>query len=328
MTSTVNGYGSDFAGGNYVFDDAYTSSFWTAANITGVVPVGNYFPSGLAGARTALTSPFAALTSVTAAGTWTLKITDSVAVDTGTLNSASVDITEVPDADGDGTSDALDGCPNNASLTSPRTYYVDADGDGYGTTSTGTSCSSTAPAGYSSVNTDCNDSNAAIKPTATEVCDLVDNNCDGSIDEGVKTTYYRDADGDGYGTAGTTTQGCSAPTGYVASSTDCNDANSAIRPGATEICDGIDQDCDGAYDNGFADADGDTIGDCADTGGWTGLLAGGTIPDNGFRVPAHQWFAVCELGFLRLAHQFAHQYQWHHCRYVEPNYQDHRRAGD
>ena len=108
---------------------------------------------------------------------------------------------------------------------------TDADGDGY----------------YAAIN-DCNDNNAAIHPGATEVCDGVDNDCDGNIDEGVKTTFYQDADSDGYGNPYVTTQACSAPTGYVSNSNDCNDGNANIHPGATEICNGIDDNCNGQAD--------------------------------------------------------------------------------
>lgn len=62
---------------------------------------------------------------------------------------------------------------------------------------------------------ECNDANAAIHPLATEVCDLVDNDCDGSLDEGVQTTYYQDADGDLYGNSAATTGACSVPTGWT-----------------------------------------------------------------------------------------------------------------
>ncbi|MFN0275107.1 MAG: MopE-related protein, partial [Chitinophagales bacterium] len=64
------------------------------------------------------------------------------------------------------------------------------------------------------------------------------------------TTYYADADGDTYGDASSTTSTCtgSAPSGYVSDNTDCNDANAAVNPGATEVCNGIDDDCDGNTD--------------------------------------------------------------------------------
>jgi hypothetical protein len=88
-----------------------------------------------------------------------------------------------------------------------------------------------------------------VLPSA-EVCDGLDNNCNGSIDEGVLTTYYRDADGDGFGNAGLTTQACSQPAGYVANTTDCNDSNAAVHPGAAEVCNGIDDNCNGSVDEG------------------------------------------------------------------------------
>lgn len=113
------------------------------------------------------------------------------------------------------------------------TLHTDADGDGY----------------YAEID-DCNDNNAAIHPGATEVCDGVDNDCDGQTDEGVKTTFYRDADNDGYGNPSVTTQACSVPAGYVSNSLDCNDGNGNIHPGATEICDGIDNNCNGQPDEG------------------------------------------------------------------------------
>lgn len=67
-------------------------------------------------------------------------------------------------------------------------------------------------------------------------------------------TWYADADGDGYGNAATSTMACSAPIGYVADNTDCDDAENTVYPGAPEICDGLDNDCDGDYDEGTATA--------------------------------------------------------------------------
>jgi 2-polyprenyl-6-methoxyphenol hydroxylase-like FAD-dependent oxidoreductase len=82
----------------------------------------------------------------------------------------------------------------------------------------------------------------------------------------VTITYYRDADSDTYGNLAVTTQACSAPAGYVANSTDCNDTLASVRPNATETCNGVDDDCDGSTDEGvlstfYRDADGDTYGD-------------------------------------------------------------------
>jgi uncharacterized protein (TIGR03382 family) len=162
-----------------------------------------------------------------------------------------------------------DDCDGTIDEGVTTTYYRDADGDGYGTsTTTTTGCS--APTGYVSNSTDCNDSSSSIRPGATETCNSIDDDCDGTIDEGVKTTYYRDSDGDGYGTSSTTTTGCSAPTGYVSNNTDCNDSSKTVYPGATETCNSIDDDCDGTVDDGvgstwYRDADGDGYGTSATT---------------------------------------------------------------
>ncbi|WP_173179852.1 MopE-related protein [Desulfosarcina ovata] len=111
---------------------------------------------------------------------------------------------------------------------------------------------------------DCDDTDAAVNPEATEVCDGIDNNCDGQIDEGVTTTFYLDADGDGFGDEAAPTEACEAPTGYVAVAGDCDDTDAAINPGATEVCDDIDNNCDGQIDEGcgvyYQDADGDGYG--------------------------------------------------------------------
>ncbi|MBW2974624.1 PKD domain-containing protein [Candidatus Woesearchaeota archaeon] len=86
-----------------------------------------------------------------------------------------------------------------------------------------------------------------------EVCDGDDNDCDGLTDENVLTTYYQDADGDGYGKYSSTKQDCTPPVGYVASKPDgydCDDTKPGIHPGATETCDGLDNNCVDGTDEG------------------------------------------------------------------------------
>jgi hypothetical protein len=144
-------------------------------------------------------------------------------------------------------------------------WYKDLDGDSFGNPTVSQSACS-QPIGYVANNTDCNDNIATIKPGATELCDGIDNNCNGSIDEGLGITYYRDADGDGYGATAITIVTCTGvPAGYVLLSGDCNDAASQIRPNATEICNGVDDNCNGTIDEGvkityYRDQDGDGYG--------------------------------------------------------------------
>ena len=88
---------------------------------------------------------------------------------------------------------------------------------------------------------------------APEMCNGADDDCDGRTDEGVATTFFADADGDGSGDATRPTTACAVPMGYVASADDCNDACSACSPVGTETCDGsLDEDCDGTADDGCA----------------------------------------------------------------------------
>ncbi len=110
--------------------------------------------------------------------------------------------------------------------------YVDADGDGYGDAEDpGIEIEEAeCPMGLVDNNSDCNDSNDAINPEATEICDNVDNDCSGVADDG------DDLDGDGYSIA----QG------------DCDDCNDAVNPGAAELCgNDIDDNCDNIVDAGF-----------------------------------------------------------------------------
>ena len=136
-----------------------------------------------------------------------------------------------------------DNCDDVVDEGVTTTFYADTDGDDFGDALSSTEdCS--APSGYVTDNTDCDDGDREINPDATEVCDDVDNNCDSAIDEGVTTTFYADTDGDSYGDALSSTDDCSAPSGYVSDNTDCDDTNGSVNPAASELCDGLDNDCD------------------------------------------------------------------------------------
>src|SRR6185369_14212661 len=128
-----------------------------------------------------------------------------------------------------------------------------------------------APAGYVDNNTDCDDSNKDVNPSAAEVCNGIDDNCNDVVDEGcTEYTYYADLDGDTYGDPNNTTNSVNStpPAGYVADNTDCDDGDAAIHPGVAEICNNIDDNSNGVADEGvkstfYRDADGDTYGDPA-----------------------------------------------------------------
>ncbi|MBX3246740.1 MAG: putative metal-binding motif-containing protein [Myxococcales bacterium] len=123
----------------------------------------------------------------------------------------------------------------------------DADGDGFADVRCG--------------GTDCDDADPAIHPAATEVCDPdhVDEDCDPSTLAGPEG----DVDGDGYVSTGC----CNPqPSGRLSCGDDCDDADPSIHPGALEICDMRDNDCDGRVDenptNEFCrDLDSDGFGD-------------------------------------------------------------------
>lgn len=136
-------------------------------------------------------------------------------------------------------------------VANPPAWYADEDGDGYGLDSD-VLRQCTAP-GRVSVAGDCDDTDAARHPAAAEICNDIDDNCNAQIDDGLATqAWYPDADGDTFGASNPKIQDCAQPAGHVLSNGDCDDARAEIHPGAVEVCDDIDQDCDGAADDGLA----------------------------------------------------------------------------
>ncbi len=144
-------------------------------------------------------------------------------------------------------------------------WTVDGDVDGYGVTGTEDYTCEERP-GWVMLADDCNDACPTCYPAAEEICDALDNDCDGSIDEGLTVTIWRDADGDGFGNGPSRRDDCEIPAGYVENGDDCNDASDVVNPDADEICDGLDNDCNGSVDEEllstfFTDGDGDGFGD-------------------------------------------------------------------
>ena len=185
-----------------------------------------------------------------------------------------------------GIDDDCDGAADNG-LTF-IVYYGDIDDDGFGDEFiTTTTCDGT-PSGYELDGTDCDDANASVYPGATEVCNGIDEDCDGAADNGLTfIVYYGDIDDDGFGDEFNTTTTCDGtPSGYELDGTDCDDANASVYPGATEVCNGIDDDCDGAADNGltfvvyYGDIDDDGFGDEFNTTTTCDGVPSGYVLDN------------------------------------------------
>jgi len=140
----------------------------------------------------------------------------------------------------------------NGSVNPETSWYADFDEDGFGSDDYERQACE-APEGYVADGGDCDETNVAINPSADEYCDTIDNNCDGTVDEDSSLdalTWYQDDDGDAYGQTSSTTVACYEPSGYTIESGDCDDAEPAANPGEWEVCDGIDNDCDGDTDYG------------------------------------------------------------------------------
>ncbi len=206
------------------------------------------------------------------------------------------------DADGDGLCVEDDCDDDDSSVGEADTWYEDADSDGYPDASSSTEdCDQ--PSGFlsepsSSADWDCDDTDAAIHPGATEVCDAAntDEDCSGdaddddtSVDTSTWSTWFTDADSDTYGDAASPVSQCDQPAGTVTDDTDCDDTDPFVNPGELEVCDAAntDEDCSGEADDDdpeatgketvYTDADGDSFGDPETASTWCDAPADTTV---------------------------------------------------
>ncbi len=178
----------------------------------------------------------------------------------------------LPDVCGDSLDNDCNGAVDDSMS---RLWYRDADMDGYGVT--GMTIMACAPSGLftSPVGGDCDDMRMSVRPGGTETCDTLDNDCNGMIDDGVGMTLYLDVDSDTYGVDGSAMQLCAPFGNYRATrGGDCDDARSAVHPGAADVCNtyGLDEDCSGTLDGPGEDADRDHYAAAACCNATTGCL--------------------------------------------------------
>jgi len=171
-----------------------------------------------------------------------------------------------PDADElcDGIDNDCDRGIDEPGAVDGTAYFLDTDGDGYGDPDAGTTaCWELSD--YVLNDTDCDDTDSRTHPGVAEYCDGHDDDCDGEVDEDSAVDgddWYRDSDGDGYGDPDQVRSSCERPDGYTGNSSDCDDGSAEIHPGGNEICDGVDNDCDGWLDaTGDLDTSSATWGD-------------------------------------------------------------------
>ena len=171
----------------------------------------------------------------------------------------------------DGLDNDCDGDIDEDGLTR---FYPDADNDGYGEAgSVGEEDCGIEP-NRATNDEDCDDTDSLVNPLADEVCDGVDNNCDGTIDEPEAIDaldWFPDEDADGYGDPLEGQRTCDPEPDWVQDDQDCDDLNPEVNPSADEVCNGLDDDCEGGVDldaidalSWYADTDSDSFGDPAE----------------------------------------------------------------
>ena len=159
------------------------------------------------------------------------------------------------------------GCEDSKGSTDDAGVAIDADRDGFAEAD------------------DCDDRDPTVNPDAVEKCDGIDNDCNGAVDEGVGDPWYPDGDADGFGRDGDPQYACTAPAGHVPNDQDCADEDPGIFPGALELCDGVDSNCDGIPDptscRPLSSSDVILAGDVSGGGFGDALLALGDVDGDG-----------------------------------------------
>ncbi len=212
-------------------------------------------------------------------------------------NDVNIGLEECTDKDGDGQAQAEGDCDDS----NPKVYVgagylddatkcmLDKDGDGFGDND---------PPAWVLRGRDCDDDDPLTHPNGTEVCDGVDNDCDEEIDDEGSAdaqTLYLDGDADGFGrdNLGVSIKSCVSVEGYVENNEDCDDGRETVNPSASEVCDGLDNDCDDLTDSeddsvdettGFVfyvDGDGDGFGDKSQEGVYGCSLSEGLADNEG-----------------------------------------------
>ncbi|MBL8618570.1 MAG: FG-GAP repeat protein [Deltaproteobacteria bacterium] len=217
------------------------------------------------------------------------------------LRPGAVEICDGLDNDCDG---LIDDADTNINRFTQLRLYADVDGDGFGAgRSVGYAC--LAPAGQAANDADCDDADPSAHPRHAEVCDGVDNDCDTLVDDAdpsvdLRTArdWFTDRDDDGFGAPGTAALACAPPSRSADNDLDCDDADALSHPGAPELCDGRDNDCDGALDLaspglGSCPAavathlvEGGEAGDHVGAAlSWVGDMTGDGLPDLGVGAP-------------------------------------------